>query len=244
MLWPNGLFDGVGPDPSHDQVTSGEVSHRVNLHRYEPVYLGVQPRAEALHLRSPGSPPAEARSVTVPETSGEAHPAPTIEAGLTRFDDFFTDEYPRLVTVLTALTGNKVLAEDIAQEAMVRAHQRWERVSRYDIPAAWVRRVAINLASNGRARRRSEKRALARLAGERPTWEVQMGRDDGPDDFWSTVRRLPARQAAAIALHYLEDRPVAEVAEILGCAEGTAKVHLHKGRHNLAKMLDLPEEAP
>lgn len=181
--------------------------------------------------------------MTVPDTTGSAHPAPTVEAGLTRFDDFFTEEYPKLVAVLTALTGNKVLAEDLAQESMVRAHQRWERVSRYDIPAAWVRRVAINLASNGRARRRSEKRALVRLAGERPTWEVQIGRDDGPDDFWATVRQLPSRQAAAIALHYLEDRSVADVAEILGCAEGTAKAHLHKGRQNLAKLLDLSEES-
>jgi RNA polymerase sigma-70 factor (ECF subfamily) len=58
------------------------------------------------------------------------------------------------------------------------------------------------------------------------------------------VRRLPARQAAAVALHYLEDRPVTEVASILGCAEGTAKAHLHKGRTNLAKLLDVPEDAP
>jgi RNA polymerase sigma-70 factor (ECF subfamily) len=142
------------------------------------------------------------------------------------------------------MTGHRSVAEDLAQETMVRAHQRWERVSRYEVPAAWVRRVAINLATNTRARRRSEKRALARLAGERPTWEVELGRDDGADDFWGVVRSLPARQAAAIALYYLEDRPVAEVASILGCAEGTAKVHLHKGRSNLAKMLDLSEDEP
>lgn len=173
-----------------------------------------------------------------------AEATPTIEAVLSRFDDFFTAEYPRLVGLLTAMTGNRTVGEDLAQEAMVRAHQRWERVSRYDIPAAWVRRVAINLAHNSRARRRSEKRALARLAGERPTWEVELGRDDGGDEFWSTVRSLPPRQAAAITLYYLEDRPVAEVATILGCAEGTAKAHLHKGRTTLAKLLDVPEDAP
>lgn len=170
---------------------------------------------------------------------------PSVTAvGVQRFDDFFNAEYPRIVALLTAMTGNRTIAEDLAQESMVRAHQRWERVSRYDIPGAWVRRVAINLASNSRARRRSEKRALARLAGERPTWEVEVGRDDGADDFWAVVRTLPARQAAAVTLHYLEDRPVAEVASILGCAEGTAKAHLHKGRSNLAKLLDVQEDAP
>jgi len=55
---------------------------------------------------------------------------------------------------------------------------------------------------------------------------------------------LPRRQAAAVTLHYLEDRPVTEVANILGCAEGTAKAHLHKGRATLAKLLDVQEDAP
>lgn len=182
--------------------------------------------------------------MTAAGTAGDIPDSALVDAGLRRFDDFFTQEYPRLVSVLTALTGHRAVAEDLAQEAMVRAHQRWEKVSRYDIPAAWVRRVAINLASNNRARRRSEKRALARLAGERPVWEVELGRDDGTDDFWAAVRRLPDRQAAAVSLHYLEDRPVAEVAAILGCAEGTAKAHLHKGRANLAKLLQTTEDTP
>jgi RNA polymerase sigma-70 factor (ECF subfamily) len=53
------------------------------------------------------------------------------------------------------------------------------------------------------------------------------------------VRALPKRQSQAIALHYLEDLPVAEIAEILECAESTVKVHLHKGRKRLADRLDL-----
>ncbi len=56
-------------------------------------------------------------------------------------------------------------------------------------------------------------------------------------EFWEAVRALPARQAQAIALHYLEDRPVAEIAEILGCAPATVKVHLHRGRRALADTL-------
>lgn len=159
------------------------------------------------------------------------------------FDHFFTDQYPRLVVLLTALTGTRAVAEELAQEALVRAHQRWSKVSTFDIPAAWLRRVAINLAHNHRARRRSERRALERLAGERPVHEVALTRDDGTDDFWLVVRRLPKQQAAAVALYYLEDRPVAEVADILGCAEGTAKAHLHKGRANLAHHLEQQEHS-
>ncbi|QXC62970.1 RNA polymerase sigma factor [Aquihabitans sp. G128] len=146
-------------------------------------------------------------------------------------------EYPRLVTLLAAVTGHRGVAEELAQEALIRAHQRWRRVSRYDLPAAWLRRVALNLASNHRARQRTEDRTLRRLGGERPAPE----RTTDDDGFWALVRQLPERQAAAVALYYLEDRPVAQVAAILDCAEGTAKAHLHKGRATLARLLDHPE---
>lgn len=153
------------------------------------------------------------------------------------FDDFFRLEYPRLVTLVTAATGRRTAAEEIAQEAMLRAHVRWDRIAHYDQPGAWVRRVALNLASHSRARRRSEQGALDRLGRQRPP--------DDPygftDDFWAVVRTLPRRQAAAVILHYLDDQPVAQVAAILGCAEGTAKAHLHKARASLAHLLDHPE---
>ena len=61
--------------------------------------------------------------------------------------------------------------------------------------------------------------------------------DEVDTEFWDHVRRLPRRQAQAIALHYLEDRSVADVADILGCSVATAKVHLHRGRHALAERL-------
>lgn len=173
------------------------------------------------------------------DQQAEAEPTPRaeIEIELLDFDGFFTREYPRLVTLLTAVTGRRAVAEEIAQEAMLRAHQRWRRVSRYDLPGSWVRRVALNLASQNRARRRTERSTLERLAGQRPP----AAPDLVGDDFWSIVRQLPARQAAAVTLHYLEDRPVREVAAILGCAEGTAKAHLHKGRAALARLLENPE---
>jgi RNA polymerase sigma-70 factor (ECF subfamily) len=165
-------------------------------------------------------------------------PALALEVEVFGFDGFFSREYPGLVVLLTAVTGRRALAEEIAQEAMLRAHQRWGRVSRYDLPGAWARRVALNLASNQGARRRTERRMVERLAGQR-TPPPPEGHDD---EFWAVVRQLPRRQAAAVTLHYLEDRPVSEVAAILGCAEGTAKAHLHKGRASLARLLAEPED--
>jgi RNA polymerase sigma-70 factor (ECF subfamily) len=166
---------------------------------------------------------------------GDAGPV-EVELAVAGFDAFFSRELPRLVTILTAVTGDRMVAEELAQESMLRAHQRWSRISRYDLPGAWVRRVALNLASQSRARRRSEHRAMARMVDQ-----GQTTRPEPDDDFWALVRQLPPRQAAAVALHYLEDRPVTEVAAILGCAEGTAKAHLHKGRAALARLLQNPE---
>ncbi len=183
--------------------------------------------------RNPGPDPGELRpmSASVPAEL-------TIHTG--SFDAFFRQELRGLVALLTAVTGSTALAEELAQEAMVRAHQRWSRISAYEDPGAWVRRVGLNLAFNARARRRTERHALERLAVDRSLTVTTLHRDDGPDEFWAIVRRLPRRQAAAVVLHYLEDRPVTEVATILGCAEGTAKAHLHKGRARLAQLIETP----
>ncbi len=148
------------------------------------------------------------------------------------FTAFYRRELPALVTLAAAIAGAE-RAEEVAQEALLRAHREWSRIERFDKPGAWVRRVAINLATSDRRRRSSESRALARVAGRRqldaPPPEV--------DGFWELVRQLPDRQAAAVALHYLEDRSIAEMAVILECAEGTAKAHLHKARATLAGLL-------
>lgn len=182
--------------------------------------------------------PAVPWPVGAPRTDARA-----ADAWASGYEAFFRLEYPRLVALLVAVTGSRPVAEELAQEALLRAHVRWDRIVRYDRPGAWVRRVALNLASHHRRRRRSERSAVDRLQRQHPV-EPYAYDDTGsrPDDFWALVRQLPPRQAAAIALYHLEDRPVAEVAAILGCAEGTAKAHLHKGRAALARLLDLPEE--
>lgn len=181
---------------------------------------------------------------------------PDAELGAGPFDEFFGAELPGLVVLLTALTGSRAVAEELAQETMLRAHQRWSVISRYDAPGAWLRRVAMNLAHNSRARRRSERRAIERLTREtRPSGGTRSGPGGGTIDhsdptghladdageFWAVVRSLPRNQSVAVLLHYLEDRSVADVAEVLGCAEATAKVHLFRGRAKLAQLLTTPE---
>jgi RNA polymerase sigma-70 factor (ECF subfamily) len=156
-----------------------------------------------------------------------------------RFDVFYQREFRAVVGLAFALSGSRLAAEDLAQEAFMSAHQQWEKVGRYESPGAWVRRVVSNKSVSLYRRKAAEAKALARVALDRQIPLPELGSDDA--EFWNSVRSLPKRQAQAIALHYLEDRPVAEVASILGCSESTAKVHLHKGRKSLADRLGVSE---
>jgi RNA polymerase sigma-70 factor (ECF subfamily) len=152
-----------------------------------------------------------------------------------RFEYFYVQEYPRVVALVYALSGSRVGAEDIAQEAFLRAYRDWDRVGSYDHQAAWVRRVAANLATSGLRRRLVEARALARLAGRRQPAVAPLPAENA--EFWAAVRSLPSRQARAVALYYLEDLSIQQTAVVLDCAEGTVKAHLAKARKALARRL-------
>jgi RNA polymerase sigma-70 factor, ECF subfamily len=157
------------------------------------------------------------------------------------FNAFYQREYRNIRALVWTLTGDLGAAEDLAQEAFLRAHTRWPDVSGYDEPGAWVRRVAINLATSTLRRRGREARALVRFrAREREEWELP---DDGRE-FWAAVRALPTRQASVLVLHYYEDLPVSDIAKVLDIAEGTVKAHLHQGRHNLARRLGIEGSTP
>jgi RNA polymerase sigma-70 factor, ECF subfamily len=124
----------------------------------------------------------------------------------------------------------------VAQEAFLRTYGRWSEVSALDRPQSWVRRVAVNLATSRFRRVAAEARALTRLSARRADLNpVRLSEDD--ERFWAAVRQLPRRQAQVVALHYGDDRSVADVAEILGCAEGTVKAHLHGARRALTAIL-------
>ena len=157
--------------------------------------------------------------------------------GQEAFETFYRREFRGVVSLAYALSGSRAGAEDLAQEAFMAAHQRWERISAYDKPAAWVRRVVANMAISAFRRKAAEARALARIAFHRQEALPELEPED--EEFWNLVRGLPAKQSQAIALFYLEDRSVADIAQILECSPATAKVHLFRGRQNLAVKLNL-----
>lgn len=165
------------------------------------------------------------------------------------FDDLYRAEWPGLLAFGWSLTGSWSAAEELVQDAFADAYRRWDEVGALDRPGAWVRRAVVNRAASHHRHRAVARRGLARLGaraavdadsatvdrtGERATDRV------GDPAFWAAVRSLPERQGAAVALHYLEDRTLAEIAEILDCRPNTVKVHLHRGRLALARLLDAP----
>ena len=152
-----------------------------------------------------------------------------------RFEYFYLQEYPKVVALAYVLSGSRAGAEDIAQEAFLRAYRDWDRIGNYEHQAAWVRRVAANLATSGLRRRLVEARALTRLARRWEPTVDPLAADNA--EFWAAVRTLPRRQAQAVALYYFQDLSVQQTATALGCTEGTVKAHLAKARQALARQL-------
>ena len=106
------------------------------------------------------------------------------------FEAFFLREYRGVVELAYALSGNRPGAEDIAQEAFLRAHRDWHRVGGYQHPGAWVRRVAVNLATSAVRRRLIEARALARLGARQEPALAELPASGA--DFWRAVRSCRA----------------------------------------------------
>jgi RNA polymerase sigma-70 factor (ECF subfamily) len=150
------------------------------------------------------------------------------------FDEFFLAEFPRLVSMLTAWSGDRAVAEELAQDALLQAHRNWATVADLDRPGTWVRRVALNRSSNEGRRRRRERAAIARLNTVHPA-EVVIPTAD--DQLWARVRALPAAQRDATIMRYVDDLPLADIAAVLGCGDGTVKTHLQRARRTLAAHL-------
>jgi RNA polymerase sigma-70 factor (ECF subfamily) len=152
---------------------------------------------------------------------------------LVEFEPFFRREHPRLLATAVALVGDREVARELAQEALLRTYNVWTKVSGLERPGAWTRRVLVNMCTDVHRRRGLEQRALA-LASDSPLVASPVLPSTA---FWDAVRALPKLQRAVVALHYVDDLPVAEVADVLGVAVGTVKTSLMRARTSLALTL-------
>lgn len=152
------------------------------------------------------------------------------------YSAFFEAEFARVSRAAYLIVRDRAAAEDIAQEAFTQLLMSWSRISRYERPDAWVRRIAIRRAVRFAQRERLRERLLKWAQPPRAAAQETVD-----PDLSAAIRELPPQQRAAIVLHYFEDRPLPEVGTILGCSHGTAKVHVFKARQRLARLLGAPK---
>ncbi|MEO3782220.1 SigE family RNA polymerase sigma factor [Actinocorallia sp. B10E7] len=149
------------------------------------------------------------------------------------FADFYQTARPGLVAEFYAYTGDLGEAQEIVQEAFIRAWTHWRKVSEYDRPRAWVARVGYRLAVS---RWRRARTALASLVRHGPPPEVPEP-SAASIALATALRTLPDAQRRAVIMHHLSGYSIAEIAAAEGVADGTVKARLSRGRQRLSTLL-------
>ena len=150
------------------------------------------------------------------------------------FEDLFVEEYPRVVRTVFFVVQDEGRAEEVTQDAFVALLRHWSKVRDYDRPGAWLRRVAIRLAVKTARREQRQAALVARL---RPQQVQELPVFPVSPETMSALRSLPVQERAVVVLHYFEDRPVDEIADLLDCTESAVKMRLSRARHHLADLL-------
>lgn len=171
-----------------------------------------------------------------PQAAGDTQ-TPTDGLDLSDPDAFgcwYQTHWMQAVGFAYRLTGDASLAEDIAADALLRSWQRWQMIGAPERPWAYVVRVIRNLVATHFRRLQQDRSRLGVLAAL-----PQPSHESGIVDR-AYVRYLlpllPANERTAVALHYLDDAPSAEVADHLAVRPATARSHLHRARRRLAAL--------
>lgn len=179
-------------------------------------------REEHADIADPVGPARVARGLSLPR--GEP-------GSIQAFESFHEKGFRVVVRAVRPVVGDA--CEDVAQEAFLVAFERWGELSQLRDPLAWVRKVATRMA--WRRASREHRRPDLEMSGQ-----LLLG-SSNPEahdlDLRASLRHLPRKQAAAVALHYLLDWSIADVATALDATEPTVKTWLHRARPMLAERL-------
>jgi len=162
----------------------------------------------------------------------------------TQFEEFMASRWPGLVRLAFGLTGDRWLAEDLAQTALASAYAAWWRVRRADDPDAYVRRILIN-ASKSRFRRHRLSEQPSE-PGDLPDPEVADATADVGERsaLLTALARLPPRQRAVVVLRYVEDMTDAQVGALLGCSASTVRSQAARALAKLRASEELEDTDP
>jgi len=163
------------------------------------------------------------------------------------FEEFYQANYGVTVALVMGVLGSQAEAEDVAQETFARALARWPRLSSYELPEAWVRQVALRLATDAGRRLHRAIRTSLRLRG---VLTAAGASAPGPEPGESlaftalgpALMLLPLREREVIVLHYFLDLPVEQIAHERRIPAGTVKARLVSGRRRLERELGRTRE--
>ncbi|MCU1393390.1 MAG: SigE family polymerase sigma factor [Ilumatobacteraceae bacterium] len=153
-------------------------------------------------------------------------------------ESLFRAHHGRLVRALTVACGDEQRAADAVQHAFVKAHLRWRKIATYEDPVGWIRRVAINRLRDEHRSDVRKRRAIERMASEPTSTSDHYAGESGIADLGAMLAALPRQQRLALALFYVDDLSVNQVAAALDISPGTVKFHLHQGRNALRGSID------
>jgi len=161
------------------------------------------------------------------------------DGAVAEFSDFARSRWPRLVRLGYGLTGDRGLAEDLAQTALASAYASWSRIRRMDEPDAYLRRIVLNAHRGG-----FRKRRVTEWLGDSPPDpggpDFADGRCDR-DAIITALRGLPRRQREVVVLRFWLDLSEAQTAEALGCSVGTVKSQASRALVKLRNSTELAD---
>lgn len=154
---------------------------------------------------------------------------------MTSFDEYVRARGSALLRFAYLLCGDAHRAEDFVQEALLRCHRRWQRISRED-PEAYVRKAVLRQYLSWRRLRMAGEILTDRVVDDGDPRQHQQPVEQD-DTVRELLRLLPRRQRAVLVLRFYEDLPDSEIARLLDCSPATVRVHVHRGLARLRQQL-------
>jgi RNA polymerase sigma-70 factor (ECF subfamily) len=161
------------------------------------------------------------------------------------FEGLFRDHHVRVYNLVTYLVGDRTQAEDVTQQAFVRAWEELPRLREPEAFAGWLNRIARNLAWDY-VRSPASREQAEGLGGDEREPELD-GAEPGADEplvekerderVHSAIASLPEHQREVVVMHHLEGTPVQDVAARLGVPQGTVLSRLARARDALRRKL-------
>ena len=162
------------------------------------------------------------------------------EAGAREFESRLVESSTLAVRVAYSVLRNRPDAEDVAQEAFVRAHRAFGRLRDRDRFRAWLVRVTFRLAldwKRGHRRRDAREDAAARLRPPAGDAERDAIESDRAARLWTAIDALPTRLRLVVVLAAIDGHGLKDVARLLRIPEGTVKSRLFEAKRRLQERL-------